>query len=106
MRNTALAFKDEYEVPVSSIEVIEANVAALRNSLNEFKAEVRRGLRICVTRSRISTARSSPCARSTTGTSSGSPERSMPANQEVSQLSKAVAQSDAKLALQRGFWLA
>ena len=41
MRNVALAMKDEYEVPVSSTEVLEANVAAIRESLNEFKLEVR-----------------------------------------------------------------
>jgi hypothetical protein len=42
MRSTALAFKDEYdEVPVSSTEVLEANVAALRDAFSDFKNEVR-----------------------------------------------------------------
>ena len=42
MHNTALAFKGEYddEVPVSSVEVVEANVAALRDGLNEVKKDV------------------------------------------------------------------
>ena len=45
MSSTALAIKDEYdEVPVSATEVLEANVAAIRDSLNEFKAEVRAAL--------------------------------------------------------------
>jgi chromosome segregation ATPase len=39
MRSTALATKDEYnEVPVSSTEVLEANVVAIRADLNELKA--------------------------------------------------------------------
>ncbi len=42
MSSTALAIKNEYdEVPVSATEVLEANVAAIRDSLNEFKAEIR-----------------------------------------------------------------
>jgi hypothetical protein len=41
MRNAALARNDEYEVPVSSTEVLEATIAAIRESLNEFKLEVR-----------------------------------------------------------------
>jgi hypothetical protein len=42
IRNTALAFKDEYdEVPVSSLEVIEANVSTLRDAFSEFKNDVR-----------------------------------------------------------------
>lgn len=46
MPGAALAYKDEYdEVPVSSTtEVLEANVTALRDSLNEFKTEVRTDL--------------------------------------------------------------
>jgi predicted nucleic acid-binding Zn-ribbon protein len=42
MRSTALIRKDEYdEVPVSSTEVLEANVAALRDAFNDFRNEVR-----------------------------------------------------------------
>lgn len=42
MRNTAFAFKDEYdEVPVSSTESLERNVIAVHESLNSFKVEVR-----------------------------------------------------------------
>jgi hypothetical protein len=41
MRNAALVIDDEYEVPVSSIEVLEANVAAIRDNLSEFKSETR-----------------------------------------------------------------
>lgn len=42
MNNTALAFEGEYgEVPVSSVEVVEANVAALRDGLNEVKKDVK-----------------------------------------------------------------
>jgi chromosome segregation ATPase len=42
MRSTALAFKDEDdEVPVSSQEVLEANVAAIRTDLNELKTDFR-----------------------------------------------------------------
>lgn len=42
MRSTALALKDEHdEVPVSSIEVLEVNVAAIRADLNELKMDVR-----------------------------------------------------------------
>lgn len=41
-RSTAIAIKDEYdEVPVSSMEVLEANVTAIRDALIEFKSEVR-----------------------------------------------------------------
>ncbi len=42
MRSTAFAFEVEYdEVLVSSTEVLEANIAAVRESLNDFKTEVR-----------------------------------------------------------------
>jgi chromosome segregation ATPase len=42
MRSAALASKDEYdEVPVSSIEVLEANVVAIRADLNELKTDFR-----------------------------------------------------------------
>jgi ElaB/YqjD/DUF883 family membrane-anchored ribosome-binding protein len=42
MRSTALAYKDEDdEVPVSSQEVLEANVAAIRVDLNELKTDFR-----------------------------------------------------------------
>jgi hypothetical protein len=42
MRSTALASKvDDDEVPVSSIEVLEMNVAAIRSDLNEFKNDFR-----------------------------------------------------------------
>jgi chromosome segregation ATPase len=45
MPSTALAFKDEYEydeVPVSSTEVLEANVIAIRDNLNDVRAAVAR----------------------------------------------------------------
>ena len=43
-RSAANAVKVEYdEVPVSSMEVLEANVAAIRDALNEFKSDVRAG---------------------------------------------------------------
>ena len=42
MRSAALATKDEYdEVRVSSNEVLEANVAAIRADLNELKGDFR-----------------------------------------------------------------
>ena len=42
MRATALAFKQEFdEVPVSSIEVLEVNVVAIRDDLNELKSDFR-----------------------------------------------------------------
>jgi chromosome segregation ATPase len=42
MRSAALASKDEYdEVPVSSIEVLEVNVVAIRADLNELKTDFR-----------------------------------------------------------------
>jgi len=42
MRSTALALRDEYdEVPVSSTEVLEANIVAIRDNLNELKADFR-----------------------------------------------------------------
>lgn len=42
MRSTALAYKDELdEVPMSSQEVLEANVAAIRGDLNELKTDFR-----------------------------------------------------------------
>ena len=42
MRSTALAYKDEQdEVPMSSQEVLEANVAAIRSDLNELKTDFR-----------------------------------------------------------------
>jgi chromosome segregation ATPase len=42
MRSTALAFKDDDdEVPMSSTEVLEANVAAIRVDLNELKTDFR-----------------------------------------------------------------
>jgi hypothetical protein len=42
MRNKAFALTDEYdEVRVSSTEVLEANVAAIRDGLHEFRTEVR-----------------------------------------------------------------
>ena len=42
MRSAALAFKAPYdEVSVSSTEVLEANVVAIRDALIEFKNEVR-----------------------------------------------------------------
>src|SRR5437867_3536081 len=43
MRSTALAREDEYddEVPVSSTEVLEANVTALRDDVSELKADNR-----------------------------------------------------------------
>ena len=45
MSSTAMALDYEYdEVPVSSIEVLEANVAAIRDGLMEFKTEVRTAL--------------------------------------------------------------
>jgi len=39
MRSTALAYDQFDEVPVSSTEVLEANVVALRDELKEHKAE-------------------------------------------------------------------
>ncbi|MEJ1963509.1 MAG: hypothetical protein WDO56_18890 [Gammaproteobacteria bacterium] len=40
-RSTAIAIKDEYdEVPMSSMEVLEANVVTIRDALIEFKSEV------------------------------------------------------------------
>src|SRR5262245_50248234 len=45
MRSTAVAIKAEYEeVLVSSTAVLEANIAAVRDSLNDFKPEVRTDL--------------------------------------------------------------
>jgi DNA anti-recombination protein RmuC len=42
MRSTALAIKHEYdEVPVSSNEVLEANVVAIRDNLSEWKNDYR-----------------------------------------------------------------
>jgi DNA anti-recombination protein RmuC len=42
MRSTALAIKDEYdEVTVSSPEVLEANIVAIRDNLNELKNDFR-----------------------------------------------------------------
>lgn len=42
MASTALAFKDEHqEVPVSSTEVLQANVASIRADLNELKIDFR-----------------------------------------------------------------
>jgi hypothetical protein len=42
MRSTAVAYKDEYdEVPVSSQELLEANVGAIRVDLNELKTDFR-----------------------------------------------------------------
>jgi chromosome segregation ATPase len=42
MRSAAIASKDEYdEVPVSSIEVLEVNVVAIRADLNELKTDFR-----------------------------------------------------------------
>jgi chromosome segregation ATPase len=42
MRSTALAYKDERdEVPMSSQEVLEANVAAIRNDVNDLKTDFR-----------------------------------------------------------------
>jgi hypothetical protein len=42
MRSTALAYPDERdEVPMSSQEVLEANVAAIRGDLNELKTDLR-----------------------------------------------------------------
>lgn len=41
MRSTALTFEDEYdEVLVSSTAVLEANIAAVRASLDDFKTQV------------------------------------------------------------------
>ena len=42
MRSAALAFKDEYdEVTVISTEVLEVNVVAIRDNLNELKSDFR-----------------------------------------------------------------
>ena len=42
MRNAALVLRDQYdEVPVSSTEVLEANVASIRADLNELKVDFR-----------------------------------------------------------------
>jgi DNA anti-recombination protein RmuC len=42
MLTAAVAFKDDYtEVPVSSTEVLEANVTSIRIDLNEFKTDFR-----------------------------------------------------------------
>lgn len=45
MGTTALAYDDDYdEDPMISTEVIEANLAAMKESLIEFKTEIRNGL--------------------------------------------------------------
>jgi uncharacterized coiled-coil DUF342 family protein len=111
-RRTAFAIKDEHdEVPVSSMEVLEANVAAIRDTLNEFKSDVRaafasindefksirdeiKSLREKSDKNfeRLSTKIDSTNARIDT------------TNQEVSQLSKTATRTESRLSALVWFW--
>ena len=92
MHNTALAFKGEYddEVPVSSVEVVEANVAALRDGLNEVKKDVKSLLeRIDRNFERLSTLMESRFDATNARIDS--------TNQEVNQLARTLIRTDSKL---------
>ena len=106
---TALASNDDYdEVPVSSIEVLDANLTAIREGLMEFKTEVRAALtningEIKSLREHVGDEIKSLRERGDRNFERLH-ARIDATNQEVSQLSKAVTRTDSKLKAMAWIW--
>ncbi len=111
-RSAANAVKVEYdEVPVSSMEVLEANVAAIRDALNEFKSDVRAGFasindEFKSVRGEIKSLRekSDKNFERLSTKIDATNARIDTTNQEVSQLSKTAIRTESRLSALLWFW--
>ena len=105
MRNTALATRAEYDdVPVSSTEVLEAHVAAIREGLNEFKSEVRAAFANITTEIKSLREKGDKHFERLSTKIDATNARIDATNQEVGQLSKTVIRTQSKLSALVWFW--